>query len=154
MFPRLNQLLRNGVCHNDIRIFDSLFKKNTLPQYLFRIFPQENLIIDSNIITDKAYLSCTTDAENFIGKAGCGEIVCLRIHTNPELLSINVKEILPDHNDEGEYILYRDLRLKILNNGRKNYDQTRFNMFIRDIDNDNMTANELTNISMYKHNLN
>lgn len=146
VFPRLNQLLRNGTVSDDINLFDSLFRKNRLPQYLFRIFPKENLIKANDILTDKAYLSCTTDAGNFIGKVERPEIVCLRIHTNPEVLSINVNEILPNANDEGEYILYRDLRLKILNNGIKDYDQTMFNTFIQDIDNDNMTANELTDI--------
>ena len=69
------------------------------------------IISEGNIITDPAYLSCTSDLDNVINHVDGTHIACLKIKIEAPLPHINVHKRLPNQNDEGEFILPRGSRL-------------------------------------------
>lgn len=113
--PEINKFLRAGIVTEDVPLFDLLFKEADVPDILFRLLPVENVNIIDGIICDPAYMSCTNDIDKFIDKVRGENIACLKINMHSPFHRISVNEVLPNHNDEGEYILPRNLRLNVLN---------------------------------------
>ena len=127
--PDINQNLRAGIVTEDVHLFESLFIEANVPNILFRLLPVENINITDVIICDSAYMSCTKDIDKFIDKVRGENIACLKINMHSPFRRINVNELLPDHNDEGEFILPRDLKLKVLKFQRFN-DAMGFSSFL------------------------
>lgn len=61
---------------------------------------------------DPAYLSCTDDVDKYLGRINSNDIACMIINVPSPFQRIVVNEMLPNFNDEGEYILPRNLRLR------------------------------------------
>lgn len=116
--PEVNQNLRAGIIREDVYLFDSLFVEENVPDILFRLLPVEYVNIIDGTISDPAYMSCTNDIDKFIDKVRGENIACLKINMHSPFRRISVKELLPNHNDEGEFILPRDLKLKVLRHYR------------------------------------
>ena len=111
--PKINQDLRAGIVTEDVHIFDSLFVEAEVPDSLFRLLPVENVNIQDEIICDSGYMSCTRDIDKFIDKVEGENIACLKINMHSPFRRILVKDLLPNHNDEGEFILPRNLRFRV-----------------------------------------
>ena len=127
--PEINQNLRAGIITEDVHLFDSLFIEADVPIKLFRLLPIEKVNIIDGIICDSAYMSCTKDIDKFIDKVRGENIACLKINMHSPFRRICVNELLPNHNDEGEFILPRNLKLKVLNHQRFN-DAISFSSFL------------------------
>lgn len=112
--PDVNNELRKGI-ESDLT-FDGLFKIRETPKVLYRLLPIEYISINDGVMSDAAYLSCTTNMDNFIGRIS-GEynnIACLKIMVNTPINCICVNDILSENNNEEEYILPRNTRLRLL----------------------------------------
>lgn len=111
--PQINQELRVGKdCPNAV-IFDSLFVSGEVPDTLYRLVPNSIINFDNDgIFLDPAYLSCTDDVDKFLGGISSNDIACMIINVPSPFQRIVVNEVLPDYNDEGEYILPRNLGLR------------------------------------------
>lgn len=112
--PTINQQLRAGTITEEIIRFDTLFVEGNMPEVLFRFLPADFVNIDNGVMCDSGYMSCTDDIDKFMGKVEGNRIACLRISTSSPYRRILIKEVLPNHNDEGEYILPRGIRMKVV----------------------------------------
>lgn len=113
--PIINQQLRLGIVTEDVERFDASFIEGDVPEVLFRLLPVDCVKIIDNHICDLGYISCTDDLDKFIDKVGGDCIACLMIRIPSPHSRISVRDILPDHNDEGEFILPRNLRMRVIN---------------------------------------
>ena len=140
----INSILRKGLYIPEIDILDGLFTKGEVPHFLYRLLPNDNIIIDENgTIIDSAYLSCSGNFDDFIDNVGpTKHLACLRIESVSPIERINVRELLPDFNDEGEIILSRNLVLNVI--GIDNYDGIdQFEVFLKKVDCDSTSPLEL-----------
>lgn len=113
--PSINRELREGYSPN-AALFDTLFVEGEIPDILYRLIPNENVhIIQDNTICAPAYLSCTNDVDNYIGRINSEHLACIKIATTSPMHRIIVNHFFPNHNEEGEIILPRNLRLRITN---------------------------------------
>lgn len=146
--PRLNYELRAGENCEDAVIFDKLFSVGKVPTTLYRLISNEYMHInENNIFCDSAYLSCTDDIDKFLGRTNGEQLTCIMISTQSPMSRIDVNSIIHDQNDEGEYILPRNSRLKITKYQSFEGIQE-FNVFI-DIVGSCESANTLSNIYHY-----
>ena len=103
--PTVNKLLRSGE-GQVTGLFDGLMTTLEAPKVLFRWLPNHFMhVIDNNWYQDKAYYSCSNRFDSFIGRVDGENLACLKIKTDNSFQGVNVNELLPDYNDEGEYIL-------------------------------------------------
>lgn len=110
--PEVNVILRTNNGDLEGKTFDGLFTIGDVPNPLYHLMNNEHVVIgEDNIMTDPAYLSCTSDVDNFIARVEGTHIACLKIQIESPSSRINVQELLPDQNDEGEFILPRGSRL-------------------------------------------
>lgn len=112
--PRLNKLLRNSESSPDIEIFDSLFSRIRVQEKLYRLLPEKSFkLSDGNVYYDEAYLSTSISIDNYIDRFPntIRDIVCMEIETGGETECINIMKYLPNQNEEGEFILPRNLKL-------------------------------------------
>ena len=114
--PQINQELRlGGDCPNAV-IFDNLFVNGEMPGTLYRLVPNRIISIDNDgIFLDPAYLSCTDDVDKYLGRINSNDLACMIIDVPSPFQRIVVNEMLSDYNDEGEYILPRNLGLRKTN---------------------------------------
>lgn len=111
--PQINQELRFGRDCPDAVIFDKLFVNGEVPDTLYRLVPNKNICFDNDgFFLDPAYLSCTDDVDKYLGRINSNDIACMIINVPSPFQRIVVNEMLPNFNDEGEYILPRNLRLR------------------------------------------
>lgn len=130
--PRINKQLRtNQADSHEVALFDSLFADNAHPEYVYRWLPSCYVKNNDGILTDKAYLSCSSDPSCFIDHIFGKDLTCYMINTCEELKIINVNALLPNYNNEGEYILPRELILEVKLD--KTYRQSDFAQFLSDI---------------------
>lgn len=118
--PEINRYLRAGIVTDNAYSFDELFVEDEVPDTLYRLLPAENVNITDGIICDPGYMSSTNDIDKFIDKVSGENIACLKINMHSPFRRIFVSEILPNHNDEGEYILPRNLQLTVQSHERFN----------------------------------
>lgn len=112
--PRLNYELRSGENCEDAVIFDRLFSVGEVPTTLYRFLPDKNMqISEDNIFCDSAYLSCTSDIDKYWGRTNGEKLTCIMIKTHSPMSRVDINSFLPNQNDEGEYILPRNSRLRI-----------------------------------------
>ena len=103
--PKVNKLLRSEEVLVD-GLFDGLIKTMHKPKILFRWLPNQYMyVIDNNLYQDKAYYSCSSRFDAFIGRVDGSNLACLKIETGDSFQGVDVNELLPDYNDEGEFIL-------------------------------------------------
>lgn len=147
--PLINAQLRNGTADaNQVKLFDSLFARNTLPTYLYRWTSSQKDISLNTLLCDKAYLSCSVNVDDFINHVDGDDLTCYKIETNTDLETINVNALLPAANDEGEYILARSMQLKVVS--IKLFQQNEFNQFLKEVHCDIISAKEM--IELYNIN--
>jgi len=111
----INMKLREG--HNDpnLHAIDELFSEIKVPSTLYRLLDNKYVILDGDIFCDPAYLSCTDHIDNFISKTDpTNHLACMAIKMKSPYPSINVTEVLPEYDGEGEFLLRRELRLKLV----------------------------------------
>lgn len=81
--PLVNRQLREGKEHVD-GLFDSLFTTKEEPKTLYRLLPNSFVSIvkdnEKDIFTDKAYISCSSNFDSFIGHVDDADIACLMIN--------------------------------------------------------------------------
>lgn len=118
--PIINRNLRDNIVTEDVHLFDLSFTEDEVPDTLYRLLPAVNVKITDGIICDPGYMSCTNDIDKFIDRVEGENIACLRINMHSPFRRILVSEILPNHNDEGEYILPRNLQLTVQSHERFN----------------------------------
>lgn len=112
--PTINSELRNGIESKNALLFDTLFELGEVPPKLYRWMPNEYIRVDNNnTIVDPAYLSCSKSVDYFCKHVTENNLACLVIETQQKTKHINVQKELPNYNDEGEYILPRNLSLKL-----------------------------------------
>ena len=111
--PQVNKDLRAG--NESILTFDGLFEEGEIPKKLYRLMPNESVVIHNQMMCDSGYLSCTTSIDNFIGHTSGEHIACLKILLDSPQKRIKVKDLLANANDEDEYILPANTRLKLIN---------------------------------------
>jgi len=103
--PTVNKLLRSGE-EQVAGLFDGLMTTLDSPKALFRWLPNQYMyVIDNNLYQDKAYYSCSSRFDAFIGRVDGSNLACLKIETGDSFQGVDVNELLPDYNDEGEFIL-------------------------------------------------
>lgn len=146
--PIINKDLRAGIISEDVLIFDSFFNEAEVPEILFRLLPFENVHIIDGILCDPGYLSCTHNIDKFIDKVGGEKIACMKIHMRSPFPRIFVNDILPEHNDEGEYILPRNLKLIVSSHEQFN-DAEHFASFL-DLVGSSESVETLTDIYHFK----
>lgn len=111
----INNKLRNGIVNSETCLIDALFSRKAVPSILYRLLDNKYINIIDGIFCDPAYLSCTKDIDEFICKTDpTNHIACIIIQMKSPFLCINVSEIIPEFDDEGEYILPRELKLRLV----------------------------------------
>ncbi len=111
--PKVNYELRNG--SKSKLTFDSLFENGKVPHVLYRMLPNDFVKIDyQGFMCDSGYLSCTTSIDNFIEHTTGEHIACLKIYLDSPRRRIVVNELVPESNDEGEYILPTNTKLQFI----------------------------------------
>ena len=112
----INDNLRNGIDIPEKAILDSLLVEGDVPRYLYRLLDNNDVeISNKDLILDAAYLSCSSRFDDFIDNTGkVKHMACFRIEDASPISRIIVKELLPNSNDEGEFILPRNLLLQII----------------------------------------
>lgn len=130
--PEVNKLLRKGKADVD-GLFDGLFTIGSVPNNkLYRYLPKCFVDKVEDCYCDKGYLSCSIDPSCFIFRVGnCSHLACLVISLPSETKRINVNEIFPECNDEGEFILPRGLRLHLIHT--KRYEKEEFDELLDSI---------------------
>lgn len=142
--PIINRQLRSGIEDGEaIRLLDSLFTDNKHPKYLYRWLPSQYVTLHNNKMIDKAYLSCSKDVDYFANHVTDRDLTCCKINTSG-CKTIDVCTLLPDCNNEGEFILPRNLVLEVT--ADKLYRQTEFTQFLRDIHCDFIRDTEMIDI--------
>lgn len=128
--PEVNQNLRKGGTEIE-GLFDGLFEVGKTPEKLYRFIPNQYIEISiEGHYSDKAYLSCTKDTSYVISHFTTDNLAFLIINLPLMTKRIVVKELLPNHNDEGEYILPRGLVLLVDNESTKYETDTELRCFI------------------------
>ena len=103
--PLVNKKLRIGKTPID-GLFDGLMKTKSGPIVLYRFLPRCFVQMnDETEYHDNAYLSCSDSFDSFINHVVGEDLACLMIRIKGTYDCVHVNEYLPDHNDEGEYIL-------------------------------------------------
>lgn len=112
----INNDLREGVDIPEKEIIDSFLTYGTVPHFLYRLLPFENVhVLENDTISDAAYLSCSANFDDFIDSVGCiNHLACFRIENASPINRIIIRDLLQDFNDEGEYLLPRNLVLQII----------------------------------------
>ena len=130
--PIINKQLRdNNANPKEIKLMDSLFEDNSIPSVLYRWIPADCVFIENNYLCDKAYLSCAKDVDGYISHVWGDELACIKIKTDGDVKSLDVNKLLPDANEEGEYILPREITLCVI--GGKSYQPSEFQQFLQDV---------------------
>ena len=143
--PLINKQLRlNNADANEVALFDSLFSNSDIPKYMYRWLPSYYVTIIDDILTDNAYLSCSSNPGSFINHVSDKDLACYMINTCEELKTINVNALLPNHNNEGEYILPRGIKLEVT--ADKLYKQSEFSHFLREIHCNDVRDTEMVDI--------
>lgn len=125
----INQKLREG-CENP-DIIDDLFSDRDVPPTLYRFLANQYIKFDGDIFCDPAYLSCTDNVDNFICKVPTDHLACLAIELESPTSCIYVKDLLTDYDDEGEFILPRNIKLRLIKEKSKDYNNIEeFDMFL------------------------
>lgn len=131
----INNELRKGIITLENTAIDSLFSEIEVPPTLYRLIDNKRVQFESDIFCDSAYLSCTDEVDNFINKTGPKQhIACLKINMLSPFPCINVKEWLTEYDDEGEYILPRKLRLRLVEKPIVYSGVIQFDEFLADYD--------------------
>lgn len=131
----INNLLRNGIINSETCAMDELLSKEGVPPILYRLIDNKYAKFDGGIFCDPAYLSCTGDVDEFIGKTGPKEhIACLKIYMVFPILCINVKKMLTDYDDEGEFILHRNTKLRLVEEPKVYSGVSQFDEFLDEYD--------------------
>lgn len=139
-FPEINYKLRRGKDCPEVDVFDTLFKQQPLPPRLYRQLELHNVQVSKgDIIIDKAYLSTSYCFDCYY--RDCGKnVACIIIHIeDSSVKSINVEQMCPLSNKEGEYILPRNLKLKI-RLPYKIFTQKEFEEFLEYVHSDQITS--------------
>lgn len=111
----INQELREGNADADTCAIDELFSEIEVPSILYRLLDNQYMIFNGDIFCDPAYLSCTDDADNYICKTDpTNHLACMVINMKSPFSSINVTKKLPEFDGEGEFILPRETRLRLV----------------------------------------
>lgn len=127
----INNQLREGNMGSENTTIDELFSEIEVPPTLYRLIDNKRVQFESNIFCDSAYLSCTDEVDNFINKTGLKQhLACLKINMPSLFPCINVKELLTEYDDEGEYILPRNLRLKLVEEPKVYSSVSQFDEFL------------------------
>ena len=127
----INNQLREGNESPEFTVIDELFSEIEVPPTLYRLIDNVHIHFESGIFCDSAYLSCTDEVDNFIHKTGPKQhLACLNINMPSSFPCINVKELLTEYDDEGEFILPRNLRLKLLEHPKVYSDVRQFDEFL------------------------
>ena len=131
----INNQLRGGNETSENTAIDAFFSEKEVPSILFRLIDNKHVIFEDGIFCDYAYLSCTDEVDNFINKTGpIQHLACMRINMVSPFLCINVKEILTEFDDEGEYILPRGLKLRIVDKPKDYTNVSQFDEFLEEMD--------------------
>lgn len=110
--PKVNHLLRSDM-DASMYTFDSIFKEGPIPQPLYRLINNEHIHIQDGIFTDKGYFSCTSNFGSFINHVEGEHIACLQYDIPDSFERIDVCSLLPNYNDESEFILPRGLQFRV-----------------------------------------
>lgn len=113
--PEVNRLLRSKQDASRL-LFDDLFEKISVPSSLYRFVSYnhcENLH-EGDCFEDLAYLSCTTDIDKCIDHVGGKNIACLEFNFHDKVSCVDVRNHLPECNDEGEFILPRGCKYQVV----------------------------------------
>ena len=150
----INNQLRDGYITTENTAIDALFSEIEVPSTLYRLIDNKHVQFESDIFCDSAYLSCTDEVDNFIHKTGPKQhLACLKINIPSPFPCINVKELLTEHDDEGEYILPRKLRLKLVEKPKDYSGVLQFDEFLADYDcyisSDQLWGEGIKTISLY-----
>ena len=132
--PTVNKLLRSGE-EQVAGLFDGLMTTLDSPKALFRWLPNQYMyVIDNNLYQDKAYYSCSSRFDSFVGHVNSDDLACLWIKTGDTFQGINVNILLPDYNNEGEYILPRGHTFRV--NNSTYFAQNEFNKLLLKVGSD------------------
>ena len=111
----INQSLREGSDNPNLNAIDVLFSEIEVPSILYRLLDNQFVKIIGDVFCDPAYLSCTDDIDYFICKTDpTNHLACMAIKMTSPSLSINVTKMLPEYDGEGEYLLPRETKLKLV----------------------------------------
>ena len=140
--PIINMQLRNNKANSEeVELLDSLFFPNALPTYLYRWLPEQYVSCEGNVLMDKAYLSCSTKMDAYLSHMIDENLAFYIIETSDELKSIDIRNVLPEANDEQEFLLPREVKLTVI--ADKLYQQNDFGLFLKDIHCSDIRVNEL-----------
>lgn len=109
---KVNHLLRSDM-DASMYTFDSIFKEGPIPQPLYRLINNEHIHIQDGIFTDKGYFSCTSNFDSFINHVEGEHIACLQYDIPDSFERIDVCSLLPNYNDESEFILPRGRQFRV-----------------------------------------
>lgn len=140
----INNLLRAGQNCCEVNILEEMMTKGRTPNVLYRALENANVRVEAGIICDWAFLSTTSDMSYLMGFTAT-DLAVLVISNCADIPSIDVVEILGNQNNEHEFILPRNLPLRV--RGIQNYSQKDFTLFL--IDNnlqEDTSARELIDI--------
>jgi hypothetical protein len=127
----INEQLRSGVINSETCVLDELFVENEVPPTLYRLLDNNIIEFDGDIYCDSANLSCTDDIDNFILKTDpTDHLACFRINMPSSFPCIHVEDLLPEYNGEGEYILPRNLKLKLVDTPQEYNTLLQFDEFL------------------------
>ena len=131
----INNQIREGNVVSDNTAIDALFSEKEVPPTLYRLIDNKHVQFESGIFCDPAYLSCTDAVDNFIHKTGPKQhLACLKIYMQSPFPCINVKELLTEYDNEGEYILPRNLKLRLVEKHKDYSGILQFDEFLADFD--------------------
>jgi len=131
----INNQLRDGNVVSENTAIDALFSEIKVPQTLYRLIDNKYAQFEFGIFCDSAYLSCTDEVDNFIHKTGPKQhLACLKINMSSPFSCINVKELLTEYDDEGEYILPRNMRLRLVEEPKVYSGVSQFDEFLDEYD--------------------
>ena len=94
------QDLREGVDIPEKEIIDSFLTYGTVPHFLYRLLPFENVhVLENDTISDAAYLSCSANFDDFIDSVGrINHLACFRIENASPINRIIIRDLLQDFN--------------------------------------------------------
>lgn len=127
----INNLLRSSVINSETCALDELFAENKVPSVLYRLVDNHLVKFDGVCFCTPTYLSCTDDIDNFILRTDpTDHLACFRINMPSSFQCIHVEDLLPEYDGEGEYILPRSLKLKLVEEPQDYNTLLRFDEFL------------------------
>ena len=111
----INQELREGYTNAETCAIDELFSEIEVPSTLYRLLDNQYMNFNGDIFCDPAYLSCTDDADSFICKTDpTNHLACMAIKMKSPFSCIDVTKMLSEFDGEGEFLLPRKTKLKLV----------------------------------------